>query len=68
MPDMNGKVLYQNLAAKSPNLRVLYMSGYSDNVIAHHGVLEPNVHFIQKPFSTDHFLQNVHRALAKNGD
>jgi CheY-like chemotaxis protein len=64
MPDMNGKVLYQNLAAKWPTLRVLYMSGYSDNVIAHHGVLEANVHFIQKPFSMENFLANVHQALS----
>ncbi|HUW61793.1 MAG TPA: ATP-binding protein [Candidatus Bathyarchaeia archaeon] len=64
MPDMNGKVLYQYLAAKRPGLRVLYMSGYSDNVIAHHGVLESNAHFIQKPFSMENFLANVHQALS----
>ena len=63
MPDMNGQVLYQYLAAKRPGLRVLYMSGYSDNVIAHHGVLESNVHFIQKPFSMENFLANVHQTL-----
>jgi len=64
MPDMNGQVLYKNLAAKRPGLRVLYMSGYSDNVIAHHGVLESNVHFIQKPFSMENFLANVHQTLS----
>ena len=64
MPDMNGQVLYKNLAAKRPGLRVLYMSGYSDNVIAHHGVIESNVHFIQKPFSMENFLANVHQTLS----
>jgi CheY-like chemotaxis protein len=63
MPDMNGKVLYNRLAKRWPHLKVLYMSGYSENVIAHHGVLEPGVHFIQKPFNADAFIQEVQETL-----
>jgi signal transduction histidine kinase/CheY-like chemotaxis protein len=63
MPDMNGKILYNRLAEKWPNLKVLYMSGYSENVIAHHGVLEPGIHFIQKPFTADAFIHIVQEVL-----
>jgi len=51
MPEMNGRELYENAAEIRPELKVLYMSGYTDNVIAHHGVLKEGVQFIQKPFS-----------------
>ena len=63
MPDMNGKVLYTRLAERWPNLKVLYMSGYSENVITNHGVFEPGVHFIQKPFTTDAFIHKVQEVL-----
>lgn len=51
MPDMNGKDLADRLLALHPQLKCLFMSGYTADVIAHHGVLERGVHFIQKPFS-----------------
>ncbi len=51
MPGTNGKDLYQQLKTKHPDLKVLYMSGYTSSVIAHHGILEPDTHFLQKPFS-----------------
>lgn len=51
MPDMNGKDLFIKISKEYPEIRVLYMSGHADNVIAQHGVLEKGVHFIQKPFS-----------------
>jgi DNA-binding NtrC family response regulator len=51
MPGMNGRELYENLKSSYPSLKVIYMSGYTDDVIAHHGILEEGVHFIQKPFS-----------------
>jgi PAS domain S-box-containing protein len=51
MPEMNGRELAGRLQALNPDLKVLYMSGYTADVIAHHGVLEPGVHFIQKPFA-----------------
>jgi PAS domain S-box-containing protein len=52
MPGMNGRELYERLAAARPALRCLYMSGYTADVIADRGVLEPDVQFIAKPFST----------------
>lgn len=51
MPDMNGKVLAEKASERIPTLKVLFMSGYTDNVIIRQGVLEEGVHFIQKPFS-----------------
>lgn len=51
MPHLNGKALANQMKAQYPNLKVLFMSGYTDQAIAHHGVLQPGVMFIQKPFS-----------------
>jgi PAS domain S-box-containing protein len=51
MPEMNGRQLAGNLLSDYPNLKWLFMSGFPANVIAHHGVLDEGVHFIQKPFS-----------------
>ncbi len=51
MPGMNGRELSRELQSLYPDLKVLFMSGYTDNVIAHQGVLEAGVHFLQKPFN-----------------
>jgi len=51
MPEMNGRDLAKNLRSLFPHLKRLFMSGYPADVIAHHGVLDEGVHFIQKPFS-----------------
>ncbi len=51
MPEMNGQELAENLLSHYPDLKRLFMSGYTANVIAHHGVLDEGAHFIQKPFS-----------------
>ncbi len=51
MPEMNGKDLADKLQSQNPQLKCLYMSGYTADIIAHHGVLDEGVHFIQKPFS-----------------
>lgn len=53
MPDMNGRELYNTLLGKQSDLKVLYMSGYTDNSIVHHGVLDEGVDFIQKPFTPE---------------
>ena len=51
MPEMNGRDLATNLTAIDPTLKCLYMSGYTADVIAHHGVIDAGLHFIQKPFT-----------------
>jgi len=63
MPDMNGRDLSGALHALRPGLKVLFMSGYTANVIAHHSVLEDGVHFIQKPFTRDGIAKAIRRAL-----
>jgi DNA-binding NtrC family response regulator len=51
LPNMNSKEVYEMVVKKHPSLRVLFMSGYSNNVIAHRGVLDEGINFSQKPFS-----------------
>ncbi|MFZ5570822.1 MAG: PAS domain S-box protein [Thermodesulfobacteriota bacterium] len=51
MPQMNGRDLLESIATLRPEIRVLFMSGYTADVIAHHGVLDEGIHFLQKPFS-----------------
>ena len=53
MPEMNGRDLAKNILSIHPNIKCLFMSGYTANVIAHRGVLEEGVNFIQKPFSME---------------
>ncbi len=63
MPEMNGRELAKNILTVRPNLRRLFMSGYTANVIAHHGVLDKGLNFIQKPFSRDQLGSKVRKAL-----
>ncbi len=63
MPQMNGRDLSGIIQALQPEMKVLYMSGYTANVIAHHGVLNEGVHFIQKPFSLTDFAEKVQQTL-----
>ena len=63
MPEMNGRDLAKNLLLLYPNLKRLFMSGYTANVIAHHGVLDKGVNFIQKPFSKKDLAVKVKEAL-----
>jgi PAS domain S-box-containing protein len=63
MPNMNGRTLSLHIARQHPGMRILFMSGYTANVIAHHGVLDEGVHFIQKPFSTNDLADKVRIAL-----
>jgi PAS domain S-box-containing protein len=63
MPGMNGRDLAAQLTHLYPDLRVLFMSGYTANVIAHHGVLDPGVHFMQKPFSMDDIAAKTREVL-----
>ncbi|MGE4558880.1 MAG: ABC transporter substrate binding protein [Desulfobulbus sp.] len=63
MPEMNGRDLAKDILAVHANLKVLFMSGYTANVIAHHGVLDGGVHFIQKPFSREALAAKIREAL-----
>jgi PAS domain S-box-containing protein len=63
MPEMSGQDLARNLISLYPGLRHLYMSGYTANVIAHHGVLDEGVNFIQKPFSIQTLGAKVREVL-----
>lgn len=63
MPQLNGRELHEQLQSWVPDLRVLYMSGYADEVIQDHGVLRGVAPLIQKPFSIPGLLQKVREAL-----
>ena len=59
----SGKEPYLRLRERNPDLPVLYMSGYTTNSIAHHGVLEPGMHFLQKPFTPETLARKVRETL-----
>lgn len=63
LPGKNGRELYDSLAGQRPGLKVLFMSGYTDNVIAHHHVLDDRAAFLQKPFTMDELLHRVRAVL-----
>jgi two-component system, cell cycle sensor histidine kinase and response regulator CckA len=63
MPEISGKELSQKATALSPGLKTLFMSGYTDETITHHGVLEPGVAFLQKPFSPIALTRKVRAVL-----
>jgi CheY-like chemotaxis protein len=63
MPEMNGRDLAKNLLSLYPNLKRMFMSGYTADVIAHHGVLDEGVQFIQKPFSVQALSAKVREVL-----
>ncbi len=63
MPQINGKELYSKAVARYPNLKALYMSGYTDDIIDHHDILEKGMPLIQKPFSTESLAKIVRKIL-----
>ncbi|MBN2371047.1 MAG: PAS domain S-box protein [Vicinamibacteria bacterium] len=63
LPGMNGKDLYLKLRGTRPGLKVLYMSGYTNDVINNHGVLDEGTRFIQKPYSVQGLVRKVREAL-----
>jgi two-component system, cell cycle sensor histidine kinase and response regulator CckA len=63
MPGLSGKDLREKLLAIRPDIKVLFMSGYTADVIARHGVLEEGVHFLQKPFTIKSLSGKVREVL-----
>ena len=63
MPGISGRVLAKQLAELRPQMRVLYMSGYTDDAVVNHGMLEPGIHYLQKPFTRDGLARKVHEVL-----
>ncbi len=66
MPIMSGKELGERIEAIRPGTKVLFMSGYTTNVMAHRGVLDQGVHFIQKPFSLGDLAEKIREILKGN--
>jgi len=63
MPEMNGRDLAANLMSILPDLRCLFTSGYTADVIAHHVVLDEGMHFLEKPFSKNDLAAKIREAL-----
>ena len=63
IPDMDGRALAAALVKERKDLRVLYMSGYADQAIVHHGVLDPAVAYLPKPFTTEAIARRVREVL-----
>jgi two-component system, cell cycle sensor histidine kinase and response regulator CckA len=66
MPEMNGRDLADQLHTLYPGIKILFMSGYTASVIAHHGVLNKGVHFIQKPFSKREIAIKIKKVLEES--
>src|SRR5262249_42302681 len=63
MPQMSVRMLTENLAKMRPEAKVLYVSGYTDDTIVHHGVLDEGMNFIQKPFTVSALTKKVREVL-----
>ena len=65
MPSMNGKQLYDRLQKIYPGLKVLYISGYTSDIVTRHGILDEGIEFLQKPFSVDSLLRKLRTVLQR---
>jgi two-component system, cell cycle sensor histidine kinase and response regulator CckA len=63
LPGMNGRLLARQIRALCPHIKVLYTSGYSENVVVNHGVLDPDIEFVEKPYSIELLARRVREVL-----
>jgi CheY-like chemotaxis protein len=63
MPQMSGKELYDEIKSQRPEMKVLLMSGYTDDALAHHGVLDEGLSFLEKPFSPSQLARKIREVL-----
>ena len=66
MPEMSGKTVSTACSQIRPELKVLYMSGYTDDAIVHHGVLDEGINFLQKPFTLDSLSRKVREVIQQH--
>jgi CheY-like chemotaxis protein len=64
MPEMNGKELAKVIQSRCPGIKILFMSGYPSDIVAHKGIVEEGVNFIQKPYSLKNLATKVREVLA----
>jgi two-component system, cell cycle sensor histidine kinase and response regulator CckA len=68
MPGMSGKELIVQLEAMRPGIKTLYISGYTDKAVVHHGILDSETAFLQKPFTTENLMQKIREAIQSKRD
>jgi DNA-binding NtrC family response regulator len=65
MPQMSGKKLKTSIEVLQPKIKTLFMSGYTANVIAHHGILNRDINFLQKPFSMGDLSKKIREVISQ---